>query len=323
MFRKIYNQASITGFLVPDGPVLVVEGRESTDPTAPSLAFVRTRRTGGETVYLPGSSLKGVLRSHSERLLATELSEDAAEDPFDFQSPGRRLAHAARGKGDTAEVYRVSCAADRLFGSTEIAGRFRVADALPPDDETVPTETRFGVAIDRAKQAVLHGPFDQEVVTSGRFQFEATLENFDLWMLALVLQGLRDLNFGLVKVGHGTSRGFGVLRLPAPSLEIRWVGRAPRGIEGAGAREPDSVVRERYSLSHDDVVAFPADVSVQDQGFHSTVKLKDWEAISSLQDRLRSTRWEALSKSEAERTTMVEELTSQAHSGEEDTTHGL
>src|SRR5690606_22550240 len=137
-------------------------------------AFVRTIHGGEPTVYLPGSSLKGVVRAHAERLLATEIGEAAAEDPFD-DGPRRERAKAARraDQPDRPAVYRASCEADRLFGSTEVAGRFRIADALPTPETLATanrTEIRFSVAIDRAKQSVRHGPFDQEAVTGGRFR---------------------------------------------------------------------------------------------------------------------------------------------------------
>lgn len=170
MFRKLYNQAVLTGRLVPDGPVLIVEGRAALDPTAPDLAFVRTTEGDVTTVYLPGSSLKG--------------------------------------GGDTAGVYRVSCEADRLFGSTVLAGRFRVGDARPTAQQTEAanrTEIRYGVAIDRAKQSVKHGPFEQEAVVGGAFAFRAVLENFELWMLSLVLQVFADVHDGFVQVGHAGS----------------------------------------------------------------------------------------------------------------------
>ena len=54
--------------IIPDGPILVKSPQEGTvDPAVPDMSFVRTRSPvsghSGLTVYLPGSSLKGVLRS--------------------------------------------------------------------------------------------------------------------------------------------------------------------------------------------------------------------------------------------------------------------
>lgn len=268
MFRKLYNQAVITGTLVPDGPILIVQGGGVPDPVAADLSFVRSRRGGVDTVYLPGSSLKGVLRAHAERLLATEAGEAAAENPFEFKAPNRQRAREQR-KENTPGVYRLSCAADRLFGSTEIAGRFRIGDAYP--DETAVeaanrTEIRYGVAISRAKQSVQVGPFEQEAVTGGSFQLHATLENFELWMLCLLLQAFEDLNSGFVQIGHAKSRGFGSVKVSSPKLQLRWPGRAPERLEGAGARERDERLRLAYGLREDDIADLPEQPAVQEDG---------------------------------------------------------
>lgn len=302
MFRKLYNLARFTAELEPAGPVLVVEGGLSPDPVAPKLAFVRTVHGGEPTVYLPGSSLKGVLRAHCERLLATTLSPAAAEDPFtneDAQAPRRARAKEARKDGDGAAVYRASCPADRLFGSTELAGRCRIVDAYPTPatrERANLTEVRFGVAISRQDQSVAHGPFDQEAVTGGRFRLQITLENFELWMIVLLLQGLRDLHQGLIQVGHAKSRGFGWMTVQEPRLSFQYPGRPPRGLEGAGAREPDAAVRELYGLDAEDKVK--GKVKVTPVGLMSECAWAGWEKLQKLEELLQVP-WQLLVSQEA------------------------
>lgn len=295
MFRKLYNQALLTGTLVPDGPLLVVQGGVAHDPSAPDLAFVRTVRAGRSTVYLPGSSLKGALRAYAERLLATYVGVAAAEDPFRQEaSPRRQAAAAAREKGSTPEVFRLSCEADRLFGSTEIAGRLRVSDALPPPAEEAAanrTEVRYGVAIDRAKQSVKAGPFEQEAVTQGSFALQVTLENFDLWMLSLLLQCLADLHAGLIPLGHGKTRGFGTVRLDSPKLVLRWPGRAPAELRGAGACEPDEEVRHAYGLSGDDRALLPAGGATAAFGLFSGYGYDGWPGLEAVLGALAGGPW--------------------------------
>jgi CRISPR-associated protein Csm3 len=281
MFKKLYNQAVLTGLLRPDGPLLIAQGGGSLDPVAPDLAFVRTVRSGVPTVYLPGSSLKGVLRAHSERILATLLGPEAAEDPFDFSLPRRKAATAAKKDNRTADVFHLSCEADRLFGSIEIAGRLRIGDAYPPDDaleRTNQTEVRYGVAIHRAKQSVQVGPFEQEAVTGGAFAFRMTLENYELWMLALVLQVVQDLHEGLVQVGHAKSRGFGSLRVDVPSLLVRWPGARPERLAGAGARA-SAADREAYRLTGDDEAPLPEGGKPVAEGLYSGYRFDGWEGL--------------------------------------------
>ncbi len=300
MFRKLYNQAVLEGFLEPDGPILIVQGGAVLDPVAPDLSFVRTLRGGEPTVYLPGSSLKGVLRAQAERILVTEIAEAAAEDPFDTGAERRGLANKQREDGDTAGVYRSSCEADRLFGSTEIAGRFRIGDAFPPSrdgdaegfEAANRTEIRFGVAIHRAKQSVKHGPFEQETVTSGRFAFRAVLENFELWMLSLLLQAMKDLDLGLVQIGHAKSRGFGSVRVLEPKLAIRWPGKAPSRLEGAGARERDPEVRRKYGLEADDAAELPAHEVLEREGLFAGYRFSGWDGLDTVLGKVAGGPWQ-------------------------------
>jgi len=297
MFRKLYNQAIFSGSLRPDGPLLVVQGGASLDPLAPDLAFVRTMRDGEPTVYLPGSSLKGVLRAQGERLLATAIGDSAAEEPFNFKAPRRQEAQREheRKDGKTAAVYALSCEADRLFGSTQIAGRLRIGDAHPATPEAATaanrTEVRYGVAISRAKQSVQVGPFEQEAVTGGSFGFRATLENFELWMLSLMLQVFRDLHEGLVQVGHSKSRGFGTVLVDEPSLRLRWPGTPPARLEGVGARESSAAVRHAYALDAEDWVELPARSSVEREGLFGAYRYQGWEEVDRVQDLLATGPW--------------------------------
>jgi len=297
MFRKLYNQAVLTGELQPDGPILIVQGGTALDPVVPDLAFVRTRQNGNPTVYLPGSSLKGVLRAHGERLLATYIGLPAAESPFGKrrEAPRRSDAEARRKRNDTPGVYKVSCEADRLFGSLQMAGRFRIGDAYPTESTRAnanTTEVRYGVAIDRSKQSAYGGAlFEQEAVTGGSFQFQAILENFELWMLSLVLQVLRDLHGGLVQVGHAKSRGFGTVQVHAPALTLRYPGPAPDRLEGAGAREEAEEDRNAYGLSAEDHAALLDLPEPETDGLFSAYRFTEWGKLDAVQTVLASGPW--------------------------------
>src|SRR5205085_1410850 len=76
MHSRVYSELTIRLTITPVGPVLVKSGEEASDPRRPDMSFVRTFSGGRRTVYLPGSSLKGVLRSHCERLARTADSDE-------------------------------------------------------------------------------------------------------------------------------------------------------------------------------------------------------------------------------------------------------
>ena len=62
MHKALLCELHLDFAIEPRGPLLIKSGREAgADPTLPDMNFVRTYHpTLGETVYLPGSSLKGV-----------------------------------------------------------------------------------------------------------------------------------------------------------------------------------------------------------------------------------------------------------------------
>lgn len=224
MHKRLFNEASIALTLRPDGPILIKAGDSNADPTRPDMSFVRTHRNGAETVYLPGSSLKGVLRAHCERLARTvqddkrrlacdPLSEDARE------SCGRRLDREGK-DWSGARRHRESCFVCRLFGNTGLGSHFRVEDAYPPEEPR--TEERNGVAIDRVFGSVAVGPFNYETVTGGDFPTTLRLRNFTLAQIGLLALALRDLEQGRVRIGFGKSRGLGVVTARVDALTLRY-----------------------------------------------------------------------------------------------------
>jgi CRISPR/Cas system CSM-associated protein Csm3 (group 7 of RAMP superfamily) len=71
MHKRLVNHCTIDLTLIPDGPILIKSGKEGADPTKPDMEFVETYHAGGKSIYLPGSSLKGAIRAHAERIVRT------------------------------------------------------------------------------------------------------------------------------------------------------------------------------------------------------------------------------------------------------------
>lgn len=236
MHSKFYNEAIFHITLRPQGPLLIKSGSEggaSVNPTLPDMNFVRTYRPDlGEVVYIPGSSLRGVLRSHAEKLVRS-VNLDEACDPFlranDENEYGLKPA-CLRGKDksegkekiDGVRAYRESCYICRIFGNMEVAGRLKINDFYPLNGNPT-TEVRYGVAIDRVTGSVAHGPFDMEVVTDGEFSGTITLRNFTLGQLGLVGAALCDMADGFVRLGYGKARGLGQVDFIFEKLEIRYL----------------------------------------------------------------------------------------------------
>jgi len=218
MHKRLLNEAILDFTVVPQGPILVKAGETGADPTRPNMEFVRTWRNGERTVYLPGPSLKGVIRSHCERIVRT-IGEGRSCNPVvkEESCVGR---HELTQDDDGYKAHSHSCFICQMFGNTVLAGRVRTADAYPVGE--VRTEERNGVAIDRVFGSVAVGPFQMEVVTQGEFKTKLAIRNFTVAQLGLLALALRDLKLGRVGIGFGKSRGLGHVTLTFDALTIRY-----------------------------------------------------------------------------------------------------
>jgi CRISPR-associated RAMP protein (TIGR02581 family) len=183
-------------------------------------------------VFFPGTSLKGVVRSHLEKVSRT-LNEPVICNPFDKTFCGEKLQDRKRREFKNASLpndlaYRESCPICRLFGSTFFTGRISISDAYLVDSKRpMPTELRDGVGIDRLSGGAAHGAkFDLEAVSPGVvFETRVYLRNFETWQLGMLLLAVKDMEDELIRLGSGTSRGFGNIAGQVSEVEVNHVGR--------------------------------------------------------------------------------------------------
>src|SRR5258708_33450788 len=69
MLKKLVNEAYFTLRITTTGPLLIRSGRATI--SGPDMTPVLTFRNGRQEIFLPGSSLKGVFRSHSEKIVCS------------------------------------------------------------------------------------------------------------------------------------------------------------------------------------------------------------------------------------------------------------
>jgi CRISPR-associated RAMP protein (TIGR02581 family) len=268
MLKQLLNECIIDLTITTDGPILIKSGIPTL--SGPDMAFVTTWRNGKQEVYLPGSSLKGTLRSHAERI-ARSLNMAAACNPFaDTERPDAfcGLCFDARKKAkedlNNTEVYTDSCPICRLFGSTWYAGRLATEDAYAIGGSPK-LQQRDGVGIDRFTGGAAQGvKFDLEVVTEGTFATRLHLRNFELWQLGLLGFVLADLADGLIRVGAAKSRGLGRVRGKVEKVRLDFLGlTAPQptdgqlklaGVGGLATTE----TAQAYGLARPDEVSVPA-----------------------------------------------------------------
>jgi CRISPR-associated RAMP protein (TIGR02581 family) len=253
MHRVKYNTLQLDLTLTVKSPLLIKAGGISADPSLPDMQFVRTSMPGkGESVYLPGSSLKGVIRSYCERILRTKKGgpPDGSCNLFEGESACDKRINGDKKEVPSYEIYNRSCRACKMFGNTSLKSRVFFIDSLPKGE--IKTEVRHGVAISRLTHAVAQGPFDVEVLVSGVFQAKILMENFELWQLGLLSLAINALNEGFLKLGFGKNRGFGEIEPKVEQISFTYSKKpSDNEIWGIGKLASQDE-REKYGLHKND-----------------------------------------------------------------------
>lgn len=222
-FHKLERRICLSGTLITRTALRVGSGGNG-ELEAVDLPVIRD---GHGYPLIPGSSLKGVLRSTVEALLrGAGLPRHTGLwtcDPLkDDQSPEDR-ACGFHSEGERQKVKTTNhCAVCYLFGSHVVASHVRMSDALMPREDRngrIPIEIRDGVAIDRDLRTAATGQkYNFEVVSPGtRFDLEVFIENPQDWLMGLLVVGFEQIAEGFSALGGFTSRGLG-------RMGLKWTG---------------------------------------------------------------------------------------------------
>ena len=227
----------ITGRLVNETPLRVGVGKEELEERQPLLgsavdiAPITIRFADGRSVpYIPGSSMKGVLRSLAEAMVRAQGKDDV-HSPWDFGEKGKIEEEAESGN------YCIICG---TFGSTKLASHVRVYDAYPETDALTFVKTSVGINREfrGAHPDILYT--EQQVVPHVRWSFRMDVINIRVFpepqdergkLLRSLIGMLVD---GMVQVGARRTLGYGRLRLKKGSYRVYEVeeGRLAKKAEG-------------------------------------------------------------------------------------------
>ena len=238
----------------PIGPVMVKGGY---DGIAVDLLPLVSGKDGQLALVLPGSAIKGPLRSHAERIVRTLLGRDAIGDQNDRQrflrqveEPLVRSLFGSAGEGEDDEERsddegrnddplpgRGALAATDCYANHEVSSAqwARVESAV--DDRSLRRELdrsgfntwaeAYHVAVDRwtggAADGFLYNVLEPHGVRWGPIVLTVDLsrltEGERLPALALLFLLLRDFSEGRIPLGFGANRGLAWLSVQRISIE--------------------------------------------------------------------------------------------------------
>jgi len=224
LLDRFYNKYIIKGTLVAETPIHIGAGEESLDPVQTDNSVIKD--VNGRP-YIPGSSIKGVLRSYLEAVLSSGVDERfnaclvvnapclGGEDElkeikkiYDEAKPGQDADLLA-----AEEIYKKLCTVCRIFGNPYFASKLKVEDCMLKGDAHL--TIRDGVGIDRdTGTAADKRKYDFEQVDAGAlFEFCMSVDNLEPEYEELLKFMVDVLASGQLRVGGKTSVGLGCIRL--------------------------------------------------------------------------------------------------------------
>lgn len=217
MFAKLKNQFKLTFNLKVDSPLCIKSGEESIDPTLPDMQCIRSNKNGESVVFIPGSSIKGVLRTQCEKIFNILADKKIVCDIFGHGNKCINIEESLNGE----MTYKNLCPACKMFGSMSLGGRIKFKDAYPINNE-FKIGYRNRVRINRITGAAQRSAlYDFEVVEDGKFKVTITGDNYELYQLKILLWALDDINEGYVTFGSSSTRGNGKMLVEDLKLQIR------------------------------------------------------------------------------------------------------
>lgn len=227
----------------------------------PDADFVRTINADGSEIHvIPGSGLKGVLRTRAGKIIRTldfyrayEHANDAHQDAESADAAYRQhisacavtqiepeggwenlaacfgTPQAQRDVENTPgeDIYDRSCALCKIFGNSMMRGRLTVGEGRLVENASVEEKTFDHVAIDRFTGGTSDAKkFDTRPILSDSnpsFEFRLHLERPEPWMLGLLGLLLKDLGDGDIRIGHASRRGYGKVSGRVEMIHALWL----------------------------------------------------------------------------------------------------
>ena len=212
-FLALQSRYVIEGELKPEGAIHVGSGL-----AGPETDALVTRDALG--TYIPGSSLRGAMRSRLERILqAVEgngcvLFEEGSHKTCLTAHPkeAKKLSEEELAKKVLEDADGL-CDICRLFGSPFLASKLKVSDSRPTQKPYC--QVRDGVGIDRDTETAREKiKFNYEVIEPGSaFAFRVEVENAgpkDFALLGILLTEMKECG---IDVGGRKARGLGRCKL--------------------------------------------------------------------------------------------------------------
>ncbi len=218
LYDKFYNRYIVTGKLVAIDPIHI--GSSSKNSLNPIDVDNSVLKDNNGRAVIPGSSVKGVVRSYFESVLRS-IDENKVCDVLDKEKcctcqekAVKNLKDAKKSPEKYAKVVEEeSCDVCKLFGGREFAGKLQFKDCYLIGEPSY--EHRDGVGIDRETGAAKNTvKYDFEIVSKdSEFEFTMIADNLDDQQKKYFDFIVAAMEEGNLAVGGKTTRGLGRFKI--------------------------------------------------------------------------------------------------------------
>lgn len=218
------NKYIIRGILKAESPFRIGIGNtQELSPISVDSPVIRDEK--GDP-FIPGSSLKGVLRTFTESIINSGafgkftacniVNNPCIDDTYYREKKEKyRDKNGYKDKELAEDIYVNECDVCKLFGGKYFGPKICISDAKLRDGSKAYTQVRDGVAINRDTLTAEDGmKYDFECVDAGcEFTLEISVDNLDEEYEILLKILITYLESGEMKIGGKTSSGFGKVKL--------------------------------------------------------------------------------------------------------------
>lgn len=221
---KTFRRITFGGFIKVISPLYVGSGRDAPIPSPIDMRPLMVKTPEGIIPVIPGSSLKGVLRTISERIV-NSTDNISCCDPISDNNCYNKIKEQLKQyleRGDNESVRQLLekelCIVCKIFGSPGYFSHVIVEDSMA---ERYSLEARPGIAISRKSGTVKHGPFFVEYISpESLFTFRISFSSIENYKVGLVSTAINELNSGRAYIGGFKSKGFGRVEFLIQQLDV-------------------------------------------------------------------------------------------------------
>jgi len=235
---RLYQQIQIDGMLILKSPVRIGGGREESPYQAADLSVVRLKTKEGIIPYIPGSSIKGLIRSAVEKVNKTLAIYKKTCTPTSFrESCGGKFNKAVNRIKNNEELVKFIkknyCDVCKIFGTSGFRSNVLFSDCYPISPQSFTLSKQVGASMNRRLGGTDKGSLYQtEYIEPGsEFKFTMIMNNLSSEQIGLLFSGFKLINQSRVFVGSFTSKGFGQFEILFEKIKPIFGGSEVKGIK--------------------------------------------------------------------------------------------